>query len=181
MKKIYENLDGSFHSELGVRGEEVVISAPFTKTETKNRFVNGDEILTDGAGTGEFEQIEESYCIFDELIAEGYVVVLLAQAEKDKATKEQTQAAITTTYNQQINAIVGTIPQSEIDTWPTQKDEALAYAVDNDADVPFIQGLANERRMQLSELVPRILQKAAMYRNASSKALGQKHAAEDAL
>ncbi len=110
--------------------------------------------------------------------------VTTAQQKVTAATDlaaQKNQTVIVDAYNEQIAKIVGNIPQSEIDTWPTQKEEALAYVVDNNADVPFIQNLATERSMALSELVPRILQKAAMYRDASSKALGQKHAAEDAL
>ncbi len=110
--------------------------------------------------------------------------VTTAQQKATAATElaaQQKQALIVDAYNEQIEKIVGNIPQSEIDTWPTQKEEAMAYAADNNADVPFIKNLATERRMALSELAPRILQKAAMYRDASSKILGQKHAAEDAL
>ncbi len=112
-------------------------------------------------------------------------VKALPKSEKDKYTAQQAgqkkQSDINATYNQKIIAMVGTIPQSEIDTWPKQEAQALAWKADSTADVPFIQGLANERSMLLSELVPRILQKAAIYRDASSKALGQKHAAEDLL
>lgn len=92
----------------------------------------------------------------------------------------KTQLAITELYNQKIKAILGDIPQSEIDTWSEQKAQALAWQADSNAIVPFIQNLAVQRGLALNELVERILRKAALYEDLSSKVLGQKHAAEDA-
>ncbi len=91
------------------------------------------------------------------------------------------QVEINDNYNQKIIAIIGRIPQYEIDTWPKQEAQALAWQADNNAVVPFIQNLAEERGLELADLVVRILAKAAAFEDLSSKALGQKHAAEDAL
>ncbi len=94
---------------------------------------------------------------------------------------EKTKIEINTTYTQRIKAIIGDIPQSEIDTWSKQEAQALVWQADNNAAVPFIQNLAIERNLKLSELVSRILEKVTIYEDLSSKALGQKHASEDAM
>lgn len=99
-------------------------------------------------------------------------------AERAKAIS---QSAIDDVYNLQIKSIVGNIPQSEIDTWPKQESQALAYTADNTVTVPFIQNLATARGLTLPLMAEKILVKAALYEDLSSKALGQKHAAEDAL
>jgi hypothetical protein len=154
---LIENIEGLFYSRELLEDGRTKESAPFDKDSDK----------------------------YKELIAEGCKVELIPQAEKAahaaQQASEQKQTGIDSVYNNTIKAMVGNTPQSEIDTWATQKEEAVAFDADSNADVPFIQSLANERGMLLSDLVPRILGKAAAYRDASSKALGQKHASEDAL
>jgi len=108
----------------------------------------------------------------------------LIQSDLDfiaKQDKVATQTAIDNVYTAKIESIVGSIPQYEINTWGKQEAQALAYTSNNNAPVPFIQNLAIERSITLAAMAKKILEKAAIYEELSSKALGQKHAAEDAL
>ena len=76
--KIIENTDGLFYWET-VDGESVTRSVPFARDQTKPRIVDG---------------VEETYNIYDDLIAQGYELVLIPQAEKDahEADKAISQA-----------------------------------------------------------------------------------------
>lgn len=154
MKKIIRRLDGMFHCSEEI-GETITTSMPFQE--------NSDQ--------------------YQALLAEGCIVDTLSQSSLDlmaKQKKEKIQSAINLAYNLKIKDIVGDVPQSEIDTWSKQEAQAHAWTIDGSIAVPFIQNLATQRGIELSELVRRILQKAAIYEDLSSKALGQKQAQEDA-
>ncbi len=140
-------------------------------------YIDGFRLIDGNTSSIPFEKESEQYRV---LIAAGCEVSYLNESELDPAVQyEQTKTFIDGTYKQQIREIIGSIPQSEIDTWPKQEAQALAWKADNEVEVPFIQNLATGRGMGLSELVARILAKAAIYEDLSSKALGQKHASED--
>jgi hypothetical protein len=72
--KIIENTDGLFYWET-VDGESVTSSMPFTKGQTKTRMV---------------DEVEETYNVYDDLISQGYELVLVPQATK--TAHEQAEA-----------------------------------------------------------------------------------------
>ncbi len=188
MKVYVENQDGSVNWTL-VEGETThsgFIKNGQTRAYLKNGMASVDN---DGVETGEFEQVPVVVNVWQEMldqeIAGEISIQWFSTAEKATAAAElaalQNQTVIDNAYCAQIKNIVGSISPSEMASWPKQEAQALAWQADNMANVPFIQNLATQRNITLGELVGRILQKAAIYEDLSSKALGQKHAAEDAL
>ncbi len=69
--------------------------------------------------------------------------------------------------------------QAEIDTWPIQEAEAMAFELDSSAPTPFIDDLIGERLVSKEAFVENILENSVKYRAAVAAALNKKQAAQD--
>jgi len=65
-------------------------------------------------------------------------------------------------------------PQEERETWAIQKEEALAYKADNNADTPFLKSLADAKGITIDDLATAILDNNSKFMQLSAKALSDK-------
>lgn len=72
-------------------------------------------------------------------------------------TKLQILAEINAVYEYKASSIIDVSTESEILTWNTQRNEALAYAKDNRSETPFIDNLAVSRQIDKDALIGKIL------------------------
>ena len=84
-------------------------------------------------------------------------------------------------YATLMDNIVKPYTKAEQLTWDTQVKEADAYLLDNQADVPMISVLAQNRGVALADLVTWIKENEAAYRIAIGTLLGQQQAELDQL
>ncbi len=95
--------------------------------------------------------------------------------------KTRKQRKINDLFNKEIATIKGVVEQGEVDTFDSQKEEALAYQADNTAETPLLSGLATLRGLTVDELAVRVLGHAADYKVAIAQVMGKKHVFEDQL
>jgi hypothetical protein len=73
---IIERECGLFHKET-IRAGKTIKTPPFTKDQTATRIMGG---------------IEETYCIYDDLISQGYELIEITQSKRDAYEAEQKRA-----------------------------------------------------------------------------------------
>lgn len=79
-----------------------------------------------------------------------------------------------------LNPILNAYPQSEIESWTIQIEEAEMWSLDNDYNTPFLDTLiVNRGGISKEDLVARILAKADYFRNVSATVIGQRQNKED--
>ena len=84
-------------------------------------------------------------------------------------------------YAQMMDEIAKPYTKTEQLTWDSQVKEADAYLLNNQADVPMISVLAQNRGVALADLVTWIKENEAAYRIAIGTLLGQQQAELDQL
>ena len=84
-------------------------------------------------------------------------------------------------YAQMMDEIVKPYTKTEQLTWDSQVKEADAYLLDNQAAIPMITALAQNRGVDLADLVTWIKENEATYRVAVGTLLGQQQAELDQL
>ena len=84
-------------------------------------------------------------------------------------------------YAQMMDDIVKPYTKTEQLTWDSQVKEADAYLLDNQAAIPMITTLAQNRGVDLADLVTWIKENEAAYRIAIGTLLGQQQAELDQL
>lgn len=84
-------------------------------------------------------------------------------------------------YARMMDDIVKPYTKAEQLTWDAQVKEADAHLLDNQADVPMIAALAQNRGVALIDLVTWIKENEATYRVAIGTLLGQQQAELDLL
>ena len=84
-------------------------------------------------------------------------------------------------YAQMMDEIVKPYTKTEQLTWDSQVKEADAYLLNNQANVPMISVLAQNRGVALADLVTWIKENEAAYRIAIGTLLGQQQAELDQL
>ena len=111
--------------------------------------------------------------------AEQEAIFLAKEFENAYARKQQ---EINTLFNVESDVLKGTAQPIEIDSFPTQEKEALAYQADSQADVLLLTGLASAREgIDVPELVQRVLANAHTYKLYLGQIMGKKHRYEDQL
>lgn len=71
-----------------------------------------------------------------------------------------------------IKELVKDYPEFEIDTFPTQEEEAKEYIKDNSAETPFIDKLCLDRGITKEEIVNKILPNATALKQMKAALLG---------
>ena len=111
-----------------------------------------------------------------------------AEAERDPAAElsaakaaKQTQAA--TAAQAFVNAAsdVDNVPDFELQTWPLQSAEALAWGDNNSAATPMLDTIAAARNIDRVALIKKALKKARAYRLLTAHVAGQRQAIEAAI
>jgi len=107
---------------------------------------------------------------------------------KEEMTDEQKEKALKIlVYVQKVKLIkyfaelyIRAIPTADHEkaTWERQKIESDKYELDNEADVPFIERLAEVRGIELSDLSAKIQEKADMYTLEMAELMGTQHKLE---
>lgn len=99
----------------------------------------------------------------------------LTPAKQDaiKRVNDQAQAFMAQIQDQ--------FPAFERDTWPTQKLEAEAWELDNNASTPFINDFAAERGIDRVDFIQRTLVKVKSYNKLAAKAGGTRQRLKDQI
>jgi hypothetical protein len=63
--------------------------------------------------------------------------------------------------------------EGEVDSWPVQRAEALAYSADNTASTPLLSVIATNRGITVDALVTKVLAKVTSYDTAYGELLGK--------
>lgn len=71
--------------------------------------------------------------------------------------------------------------EREIKTWSQQRTEAEAWSADNSVSVPLLQGLADRRGVELSEVVAKVQAKVQVAATLTGVVLGDAQAAADKI
>lgn len=79
-----------------------------------------------------------------------------------------------TSFDNEVASIKEGYSQSEIDGWDIQRQEAEAYQIDNNANVPTIQAMVTASERDIQIVVDSILAKVATFQTAYGTALGKK-------
>lgn len=98
-----------------------------------------------------------------------------SKTDKIKSLNEEAQAFI--------NAASGAdlVPDFELSTWPLQSAEAQAWAADNTAATPILDGIAAARGMDADKLKAAALRKALAYSALSAHVAGQRQALQSQI
>ena len=73
------------------------------------------------------------------------------------------------------------VPEFELQTWPLQSAEALAWGDNNTAATPMLDTIAAARGIERESLIKKALKKAREYRLLTAHVAGQRQAYEDAI
>lgn len=103
-------------------------------------------------------------------------------AETSTALRTSRLSENTTAYNEATTALTADYPQLEKDTWPTQNEEATAWAADPvAASTPWIDRAAAERGIDREEYIRRTLVKARQFKVMSAFLTGRRQRYEDQI
>ena len=159
------------HADLAERGEFAV------------RYDNTSAVLTADPETKEVTQLPsppDAYHVWD-----GKTWMLTPEAAARQFAERKTallgQAA--TAAQAFINAAsdVDNVPDFELQTWPLQSAEALAWSDDPAAATPMLDTIAAARGIERESLIKKALKKAREYRLLTAHVAGQRQAIEAAI
>ena len=88
---------------------------------------------------------------------------------------------ITQSCEQEIQAITQRYPAGVILTFDKQESEARAWLIDNNTSTPLVDALAEERQIEKSVVVARIIDKADKYASDVGRIIGKAQRLEDLL
>lgn len=105
-----------------------------------------------------------------------------AAGEFDRV-KAGVQSKINALFDAEMAMLQGNVVQGEINTFPTQEKQAMAYQADNEAVTPLLSGLVAIRGngLTVAELAIRVLAHAAAYEDVLGRVMGKKHTFEDQI
>ena len=84
-------------------------------------------------------------------------------------------------FSRKAGSITSQIPNQEISTWPQQKVEAEARALDVASEAPLLTAIATARGLPVGELASRVLTKASAFSAIVGGLLGRKQVLEDLI
>ena len=129
----------------------------------------------------------KEYCLTNnelELLKQ-YLPLVLSDTELLTELKAIKLIEINNTYEKAILSIQKEhIPQTEMLSFETQERESKAYKGSGYTDTslcPFMQSIANARGVDLKTLCDKALEKATLYRQASSMLIGKRQGLQDKI
>lgn len=100
-------------------------------------------------------------------------------------TLAEAQAAqlvlINTSFEQAAQALTAGYPEAERLTWPIQQSEALAWAADETAPTPYLDGLADARGITPAEMRALTLAQVQAFQAASQQLVGTRQRLRDEI
>lgn len=105
-------------------------------------------------------------------------------AEVAAYNKEQAKQQALETYNQQVKALIGQVPNTELSSWTKQEAEARAFIASSTATTPMLDQLLVSRAVKgetKTILANKIIANADAYAVAYAKVLGEYQAALKAI
>ena len=106
-------------------------------------------------------EIEETEFHFDSTY--DYKVESNQVVKIERTDKIYSLSKINADYENAVNQLTSSIPNSEISTWTKQESEARAYLLDSTASTPFIDAICLARGIDKSYLVDKRIEKADAY------------------
>jgi hypothetical protein len=159
------------HADLAERGEFAV------------RYDNTSAVLTADPETKEVTQLPsppDAYHVWD-----GKTWMLTPEAAARQFTDQKAallgQAATAAQAFVNTAADVDSVPDFELQTWPLQSAEALAWSDDPAAATPVLDTIAAARNIDRVALIKKALKKARAYRLLTAHVAGQRQAIEAAI
>ena len=159
------------HADLAERGDFAV------------RYDNTAAVLTADPETKEVTQLPsppDSYHVWD---GKTWTLTPEAAARQFTDQKAALRGQAATAAQAFINAVfdVDSVPDFELQTWPLQSAEALAWSDDPAAATPMLDTIAAARNINRVALIKKALKKARAYRLLTAHVAGQRQAIEDAI
>ena len=159
------------HADLAERGDFAV------------RYDNTSAVLTADPETKEVTQLPsppDAYHVWD-----GKTWMLTPEAAARQFTDQKAallgQAATAAQAFVNTAADVDNVPAFELQTWPLQSAEALAWSDDPAAATPVLDTIAAARNIDRVALIKKALKKARAYRLLTAHVAGQRQAIEAAI
>lgn len=136
---------------------------------TKTDFSNGNIVLqNDGNGTYIKTWNHPNY-------AEPTQAQLESITDFDIAVYQQNKIAEINSYaNDELLNLIRSYPELEINTWPQQYSESLAFNSNNSSPTPMLSAISKACGQSVEELVKEVLKKAELYEKASGKIIGKR-------
>ena len=85
---------------------------------------------------------------------------------------------INTEFENQVSAMLATVPKSEILSWPIQEREARAYLLDMNVHTPIIDAICKARNIDKQYFVEKIIVKADAYAQSIGNLIGRRQKQE---
>lgn len=93
--------------------------------------------------------------------------------------QERAKIRIVAEAEEAVSSLTSRYPRFEIDTFPYQRAEALAFQADSNAVTPIIDKIAERRGKTRTQVASRILAKVAQFEALTSDYVGHRHKLED--
>ncbi len=159
------------HADLAERGEFAV------------RHDNTAAVLTADPETKEVTQLPEAPDAYHAWDGKKWTLTPEAAARQFAERKTALLSQAATAAQAFINAAsdVDNVPEFELQTWPLQSAEALAWGDNNTAATPMLDTIAAARGIERESLIKKALKKAREHRLLTAHVAGQRQAYEDAI
>lgn len=159
------------HADLAERGEFAV------------RHDNTAAVLTADPETKEVTQLPEAPDAYHAWDGKKWTLTPEAVARQFAERKTALLSQAATAAQAFINAAsdVDNVPEFELQTWPLQSAEALAWSDDPAAATPVLDTIAAARNIDRVALIKKALKKARAYRLLTAHVAGQRQAIEAAI
>ena len=159
------------HADLAERGEFAV------------RHDNTAAVLTADPETKEVTQLPEAPDAYHAWDGKKWTLTPEAAARQFAERKTALLSQAATAAQAFINAAsdVDNVPEFELQTWPLQSAEALAWGDNNTAATPMLDTIAAARGIERESLIKKALKKARAYRLLTAHVAGQRQAIEAAI
>ena len=159
------------HADLAERGEFAV------------RHDNTSAVLTADPETKEVTQLPTAPDAYHTWDGKKWTLTPAAAARQFAERKTALLSQAATAAQAFINAAsdVDNVPEFELQTWPLQSAEALAWGDNNTAATPMLDTIAAARGIERESLIKKALKKARAYRLLTAHVAGQRQAIEAAI
>lgn len=104
---------------------------------------------------------------------------LITAEDKFQRAKDAKLSQINSRFTQAAAALTDGYPEAERMTWATQQAEALAWAADNTAPTPYLDGLAAARGIEPDEMRQKTLAQIQLFMAASQQLVGKRQRLRD--
>ena len=159
------------HADLAERGEFAV------------RYDNTAATLVADPDTHEVTQLPEAPDAYHVWDGKTWMLTPEAAARQFAERKTALLSQAATAAQAFVNAAFGVdnVPEFELQTWPLQSAEALAWSDDPAAATPVLDIIAAARNIDRVALIKKALEKARAYRLLTAHVAGQRQAIEAAI